>query len=80
MFGSVTFSYCIDDKTIQTTIMYTNPFLSKISLEENIKKYLFDLCAMSYITGMLDADEVNYSNLKITNSILNPTHQTSQLA
>lgn len=65
MHGSFTFSFEVEDgREILTTVTYSNPFVNELPMPDEGRRYIFEMCALSYMTGRLDGEGVEYSNLK----------------
>ena len=65
MRGTFTFLYLVNGIEQNITILYTNPFVHILSLDPQSKAQVFNLCALSYITGILDQQSILYSNLRL---------------
>lgn len=65
MKGTFTFLYLVNGVEQNITILYANPFVHILSLDPQSKAQVFNLCALSYVTGILDQHQTLYSNLRL---------------
>jgi hypothetical protein len=65
MQGSFTFIFNVNNQEENITVIYANPFVQLLNLNPALQQQVFNLCALSFVTGILDGKEVKYTNLRL---------------
>jgi hypothetical protein len=65
MKGTFTFMFLLNGNEETLTVVYSNPFVNMLQLNQQTRAQTFNLCALSYITGRLDEQKISYSNLRL---------------
>jgi hypothetical protein len=66
MIAEFTFQYVSGSGlTEKITLKYDNPFIEMLAITEAQKQQVFNLCALSYVSGRLEQEQSDFTNLQL---------------